>query len=197
MNIHNKKFEKFLTIYNIAKKHNCKIFFETGTHDGYTFVHALMSGQFEKLITIELNSYFHQISQDYISDAYRKFGFNSQNHKVFCIEGDSSKVMQTIIENINIDPELKLTEKTLFWLDAHYDNNPIQSIPDSGECPIIQEIKAIQVHKDKNHIILVDDVETFYKNKNYPDLDIVKEEIIKINENYLFSIENNVLICEV
>ena len=72
--------------------------------------------------------------------------------------------------------------RAMFWLDAHENNSPYKL-----------EIEAILKHPKKNHIILVDDIKTYYIDKDW-----IKNKLLKYNPNYKFKIyEEKSLVCTV
>jgi len=178
----------------LRKKYNCNNYFETGLWDSnkdISIKKALLC-DFDKISSIE-------IREDFIILGREIFKKDIENGKCNLYHDDS----------VNINKYLKYDEnKTIFFLDAHVDNNNIHNY--IKKCPLFEELKAIGNLKKKDHIILIDDLrylknpypwgETSYGNINF--LDEIKKNILSINEKYSFStlngvIENDVLIAYV
>lgn len=117
-------------------------FIETGTYAGNTAVWA--SKYFKKVYTIEA-------SKTIYSDT-RKRHKNIVNIKF--ILGKSEKEIKKIIGNENLHKDKPL----LFWLDAHFSSGGTYG--KSNECPLKNEIKAINLYKNKSYII-IDDARLF------------------------------------
>ena len=96
--------------------------------------------------------------------------------------------------------------KTMFFLDAHVDNNNIHNY--KKKCPLFEELTAISSLERKDHIILVDDLRIIksafpWGERSYGNIDFleqIKLKILSINENYKFStldghIKDDVLIA--
>ena len=98
--------------------------------------------------------------------------------------------------------------KTMFFLDAHVDNNNITNY--KKKCPLFDELEAIKCINRKDNVILIDDLriintsfpwgETSYGNINF--LEQIKQKILTINKNYKFStlnghVNNDVLLAYV
>ena len=115
-------------------------FVETGTFKGDTI--ATMLPFFNELISVELSDTLYQ-------DACHRF---ENEPKVKMHLGDSPKFLFQIFT-------LQHDKSTLYWLDAHWciaDNTAGQT----SQCPLLQEIGAIQSLNDQS-IILIDDARLF------------------------------------
>ena len=121
-------------IRNLLTVLDVPIFIETGTAGGESVRAA--SSIFAKCHTIEVVE----------GRPQGEFPINVELH-----EGDSAKLLSSIVEKYK-------TEWIFFWLDAHW-SEPYASEEDQSECPLIDEIKAI------NHaqsIIMIDDARLFF-----------------------------------
>ena len=174
--------------------HNCINYFETGLWDPMDDIsskNALLCG-FEKVFCIE-------IRKDWVDLGKDIFKNEIQSNRYHLILDDSVNMNKYIDNNI-------FTNKTLFFLDAHVDNDNIHNY--TTRVPLFYELEAIKQIERKDNIILIDDLriinttypwnETRYGNINF--LDKIKELILSINENYKFDtlngiIENDVLIA--
>ena len=115
-------------------KQNHNIFFESGTHHGFS-VQIAIDLNFDKIISVE-------IEQEYFLECYDKFIPQISEGKVHLFFGDS---------NIWMDRMLKLVETpALFWLDGHPDGV-------SGD-PLWEELESLK----KNHTIIVDDIPVYF-----------------------------------
>lgn len=172
-------------------KHNFKpylnpIFIESGSYCGDGIKAALDAG-FKKIISIELSEYYFIICREM---------FHQEN--VFLYKGDSIDVLPKILKDIN--------EKCTFWLDGHY-----MSDPRTGNgimpVPLWEELKNIDKHPIKEHIILIDDIRLLrnhdaeFKNVPYNVCD-VENFIYSINPNYKIHyedgcVEKDILIAQI
>jgi hypothetical protein len=141
-------------------KKNHNIFFETGTHHGFSCQIAL-DLKFNKIISVE-------IEQEYYLECYDKFVDEISEGKVHLFFGDSNIWMERMLKLIK--------EPALFWLDGHPDGV-------SGD-PLWIELEEIAKHPIKNHTIIVDDIPVYFNKKS------VEDAILKINPNYVFLYED-------
>jgi hypothetical protein len=158
-------------------KDNTTVFIETGTWCGHGVINAI-SSHFDEIHSIELDESLYKTNKEQFK--------NNSNVNIYC--GDSSIILYDVIKNIN--------KRMFFWLDGHYSGHGTaqSNTTQLYEFPLIYEIQQIAKHHIKNHIILIDDLRCFlsfeeqeklnYKTKY--SLDILKEELLKINNNYKF-----------
>lgn len=165
------------------KRHTNPIFIETGSYVGNGVQQALEAG-FNEIISIEL-------SDKYFAETTERF---FANPKVKIIQGDSFKILASIIHKIN--------KKITFWLDGHH------SCGDTalGEhwAPLMQELEVIKNHPIKSHTIMIDDMRC-WEDPN-PVHGFFKDDIYKklheINPKYEFELldgqqENDILVAYV
>ena len=113
---------------------------------------------------------------------------------------DDSTNMKQYLNNNDFE------ERTLFFLDAHVDNDSIRDY--KKKCPLVEEIDAINTLKRKDHIILIDDLrilsqpfpwgEDSYGNINFTRM--IMDRLLNINPNYNFRlldgyVKNDVLMA--
>jgi len=165
---------KQLVIQQYQKKFNYHIFIETGTLDG-DMIEA-QRNIFLKLYSIELNKVFWQRAV---------VRFKKYNH-IQILQGDSSIVLNKITN--------KLSEPAIFWLDGHYSAG--DTAKGDKECPIFEEIDAIFSFNQFNHIIIIDDANSFDGKGDYPTIDELTLYIKKYNIKYELNINSGVLIYE-
>ncbi len=146
-------------------KSDCTVFFETGTHLG-TSVQAAYDLGFERIVSIEIQERFY----DYCMQRFQPLDAWEQI-KLFLgrTEDNIEKLVQEWVNG-----------RAMFWLDAHETNSPYKI-----------EIEAILKHPRKDHVILVDDIETYYI-----DIDWIKYKLLEHNPHYKFKIyEKKSLVC--
>jgi hypothetical protein len=159
-------------IIDYFNQYKYEVLVETGTFMGGT-VEAL-SNKFKNLYTIELSKMLYLISKERLK---------SINNIQFLF-GNSIDVLPKVLT--------KVSKPAIIWLDGHYSGG-ITAKGDS-ECPIIGELNAIkQFGKNLNHIILIDDIRCFDGLGDYPSVEKLKEEIIKINSNYQITVQDDIL----
>lgn len=150
----------------IDLKKYSNVFLETGTYYGETINKALNSG-YKEIHSIEINDFYYEINKI-------KFELNKN---VFIHKGDSSIILFDVIKDID--------DQITFWLDGHYmsqDEKQKENLTQSKKIyPILEELDLISLHKNKNHIILIDDMIDVL---NYINLEEIKQKILNINKNY-------------
>jgi hypothetical protein len=111
---------------DLSKKFNLTTFFETGTYHGLSS--KIISKYFDKIITIENNKNFYNISLDNLKDI----------NNCILIHGNSSEIMEQ---------ELKKEDNSIFFfLDAHWEDY----------WPILDELKIIK-EKNLKPVIAIHD----------------------------------------
>jgi hypothetical protein len=145
------------------------LFVETGTHLGNGLRTALDAGHV-KCYTIEIHQHLHQ-------DACQRFATEIADGRVECHHGDSAVLLPQIIA--------RLDQQATFWLDAHISSNYGDKL--AKNCPIFEELDAIDQSAIKTHTIVIDDVACF-DNKAHDNIPLakVKERISQINPQYKF-----------
>lgn len=138
-------------------KSSCSIFFETGTHLGDSVQDALDLG-FEKIISIESN-------KEFFDKCIERFQPLDVWEQVKLFYGRSEDNIDKLVNEW-------VTDRALFWLDAHEVGSPYQD-----------EIKAILKHERKDHVILIDDINTYGI-----DIDWIKKTLSSHNHLYKFDI---------
>jgi len=128
--------KRFVDTYNI------KYFVETGTAGGASV--REMAPLFEECHTIEI-----------VED--RSEGEYPEN--VFLHQGDSAKLLKEVSKKFK-------GERVLFWLDAHWSEPYESDINVLCECPLVDEIQAIQGH---NALILIDDARLLFGAPPWPN----------------------------
>ena len=145
------------------------IFIETGSWTGQGIEAAQKVG-FDKIYSIELSEKYWNICND-------KF---SSDKNVTCMFGDSSKVLPSLIMNID--------KKIFFYLDAHYDGGDTATSGDGtgfgNGCVLEHEFAAIKNHSKDDHILLIDDFRNVLNGVMGIDYHKLCSIIKDINQNY-------------
>lgn len=179
---------------DVRKLHDCDVYLETGLWDPRTNVSSkqALNCNFEKVYCIE-------IRDDWVALGNEVFKNEIDAQRYVLIKGDSADLSNYISGD-------DFTKKTLFFLDAHYDNQDIHGV--KYICPLFHELEAIKQLSRKDHVICIDDVrilkqsypwgETTYGNVNF--IEQIQNFIKTINPQYTFSylnghIENDVMIA--
>jgi hypothetical protein len=134
------------------------IFVETGTYMGDTVNNVLSN--FNKIYSIELSPNYSILAEN---------RFKKYKH-VSIVNGDSSKLLNHICKLIN--------EPVFFWLDGHWSGG--DTAQGSKDCPLLEELKAINENLKSDCIIAIDDVRLFGTHINENWLDITRQKILDI-----------------
>jgi len=161
-------------------KHNCVNYFETGLYDPRENVSSklALSCNFDKVYCIE-------IRKDWVELGNIVFKEHITSGKYNLYLDDSSNM-----KNYVMDDNLK--NKTMFFLDAHVDNEYIHNY--KKKCPLFDELDAIKSIERKDNVILIDDLRIIknsfpWHEKSYGDIDFlqqIKNTIVSINKDYKF-----------
>lgn len=160
------------TIKDYQKKYNLTFFIETGTYLG-VMINAVKNN-FSKIYTIEIDTKLYK-------KAKQKF---AKYKYIKILHGDSSKILPGLLKKIN--------KPSLFWLDAHYSKGV--TAKGAKNTPVREELTAILKHKIKNHVILIDDAESFNgENEDYPSIIFLKKYIQKSFPSLFFEVKDNII----
>ena len=168
----------------LRKEHNCVNYFETGLWDprGDVSSRLAVSCNFDKVYCIEIREDWVELGNDVfkehiISGKYNLYLDDSANMKKYLMTDD-------------------FKNKTIFFLDAHVDNDNIHNY--KKRCPLFVELEAIKSIERKDNVILIDDLriiknsfpwgETSYGNIDF--LQQIKNVILTINKDYKFNTLN-------
>ena len=149
--------QKAVIIKKYADRYGLDTLIETGTY--YGDMVESQRNNFKTIISIELGEELAEKAQ---------IRFKDYSH-ITILQGDSAEVIKQLLPR----------QPSLFWLDAHYSANDTAGSEDSN--PLVHELTEIA--KDKNHVILIDDVHC-----QRPDLEIIVEGM-------LVSYEGGVMVC--
>jgi hypothetical protein len=136
------------------------VFIETGTHCGGTLF--AMEPLFEKLYTIE-------ISPPLFNSTKRSY----EGEKIEFILGDSSEIFPMLLPLIS--------EKAIFFLDGHWSGGGTGQ--GEKDCPLVEELEAIQHLFTSEAILIIDDYRLFNTNPGQDWTDINKEKLLAIVES--------------
>ena len=165
-------------------KHSCINYFETGLWDPRDNVSSklALSCGFDKVYCIEIRKDWVEIGNNIfkehiITGKYNLYLDDSVNMKKYLMTDD-------------------FKNKTMFFLDAHVDNENIHNY--KKKCPLFDELEAIKSIERKDNVILIDDLriiknsfpwgETSYGNIDF--LQQIKNAILTINKDYKFVVLN-------
>ena len=146
----------YKNIKNINDINSYDVFVETGSYKGETIFH--MEKYFNELHTIE-------IKKEFYDDLTKKYNGN----KIKFYLGDSSKVLNQVIETIN--------KPTIFFLDGHWSSG--NTGKGKVHVPLYDELTIINnfIHKC---IIIIDDFRLFETNNICDWSNIKKEKVMSI-----------------
>ena len=157
-------------------KDDCNIYFETGlwnVKEEETSLCKAMKINFDKCCSVEINSNFIDIAKN-------KFKNEIKEGKLKLFNGDS-KNLKSYLDDSNL--QINRNDKILFFLDSH-----------GNDCPLMEELSAIQELERKDHTILIDDVRIIrgciWRDSRYDKNtfeDVLKNKILEINPNYEFT----------
>ena len=162
---------KQLAIKNEKDVSGYNILVETGTYLGDMV--EVQKHVFEKVYSIELGI-------ELYSNAVQKF---EADKNVFILQGDSSVVLKELMP--------KILEPAIFWLDGHYSGGI--TARGEKECPIFEELESIIMAKELRHIILIDDARLFNGSNDYPNVEELKAFLIKWDQKFNLSIDNDII----
>ena len=162
---------KHQVIEEYARKHDHQVLIETGTYRGDT-IHAVRD-VFKQIYSIELGLELAEKARL----RFRRYPHISIN------QGDSGMVLPKILSGIQ--------GSCLFWLDAHYSAG-VTALA-SLETPIHQELKAILSHPNQDHTILIDDARDFNGRKGYPDLEQLREFVMRRFPTKSFEVKDDII----
>lgn len=169
---------------DIRVKNNCVNYFETGLYDPRCDVSSkiALSCNFDKVYCIEIRKDWVEMGNDIFKEhimtgKYNLYLDDSVNMKKYLMTDD-------------------FKNKTIFFLDAHVDNENIHNY--IKKCPLFDELEAIKSLERKDNVILIDDLriiknsfpwgEQSYGNINF--LEQIKNTILTINKDYKFNTLN-------
>jgi hypothetical protein len=158
-----------------VKLPNVETFIETGTYHGNTLQNVLT--HFKNIYSVELSQ-----ERFYVC----KQRFQSQTH-VHLFNTTSKQFLQLLCP--------LLQNRSIFFLDAHYDGIGSDSAVADVWIPISDELDAIALSPIKNHVIIIDDMccmDNSHYDKNSqkwagaPGIHVVLDKIQDIHPDYRF-----------
>lgn len=171
------KLKRVIEQYNIPIR-DCDIFVETGLYIGETISDMHFSGYFDSMLKV----YSIEIEKKFIDACLERFTFLNEE-KFSLIHGDSSVELLKISENHK-------DNKIFFWLDAHFSGGQTGKSKEYGECPIIGELSFLE-NLNKKPIVVIDDIELFGVQKDFPTIDEIKEKLSNSKHEYTLQYNKN------
>jgi hypothetical protein len=154
-------------------------FIETGTYLADTALWA--AHHFDRVISIEADRE--------LCDAARKRLASYTNVNVLL--GRSQDVLAALVP--------KLSRPALIWLDAHWCGGAVAVAGESQECPLLEEITAIDAGTIQ-HLILIDDARFFlnpppppHKREHWPSAGAVIEQLRAKYDSYICVIDDVII----
>jgi len=158
-----------------VSKYLTSCFIESGTYHGKGIIRAIKAG-FKVVYSIEVLEASKHIAENNLQSYHKDAVIN-------LYLGDSIHILPQILEN--------LTERATFWLDGHggYDGAGACE----KNCPLYEELDAIEKHYIKDHIIMIDDLRII-RNGAWGTHNVNEAGIMyrlkKINSDYKFFYED-------
>jgi len=174
----------------IRKEYDCLNYFETGLYDCVKFnvsSHTALKCNFNNVYCIEIDKKWIDMGNNVFQKEIKEGRYNLYH--------DDSSNMGKYLNNKTFE------DKTLFFLDAHDITGKLGA---KQNCPLYDELNAIDCLNRKDNIILIDDLrvikdkggrDEFWNDKSYGNIDhfnTLKNRILKINSNYKFKYLNGV-----
>lgn len=173
---------KAFLISSLPEISNIGFFVETGTYLAETLMSVSPNFLYNWSIEAQESCFQHSLIRT--QHPVRK------NVKLF--HGESPEILPEILSEIDKRPESD--KRCVFFLDAHFSgriNDAAESQANThtseiyGHCPLIQEIEEIGKHKEKNHMILIDDIRMM-GTPGWPTIEKTLESLKSINQKYSF-----------
>jgi len=160
-------------VLRLGAQYGCRILVETGTHVGEMV--AATRRQFDAVYSIELFRPLFESSR-------RRFR-NARN--VFLYQGDSAQCLPQVIARVD--------GRALFWLDGHYSGEGTGK--GESECPVLGELTAIATHPRHDHCILIDDARLFGVHPDYPPVEEIRRQLLRINPAYTVTVQDDCIVA--
>jgi hypothetical protein len=172
---------------SVRQKYECVNYFETGLWNPSSDVSSkkALSCGFDKVHCIE-------IRKDWVDLGKNVFKESIASGRYHLYLDDSTNMKKYLVGDT-------FNNKTMFFLDAHVDNNNIHNY--KKRCPLFEELQAIKSLTRNDNIILVDDLRIIksafpWGERDYGNIDFlseIKNVILSINKDYKFSTLNGVI----
>lgn len=147
-------YEKRDRVEYFARRFGARNFVETGSYHGDTSKHV--APLVEQVLTIEIDARNAEVARSNLSE----------HHHAMVLCGASESVLPGALA--------KISGKTLFWLDAHYQVGMTRGRTD---CPLFQELDTIFSNAQIEPLILIDDARKFIWVNGWPSLASVRRYV--------------------
>jgi|688.fasta_scaffold05682_33 hypothetical protein len=164
-----------VSIEKLQKIYSFTVMVETGCYIGESLEHA---SSYDFILEI----YSCDINEDFVDACKKKF--QSKSHiKIF--NEDSHSFLHRLL------PSLDHHDSIFFWLDAHYWKSYIPEY-NNIDYPLVKELNIIdQYRKDKNDVIVIDDVYTYIKkSENFKHTHNIPKTGTEFLKKFNYSITN-------
>jgi hypothetical protein len=162
---------KEAAVRHYARHFGLRSFVETGTYMG-DMVYAV-GDLFNSIVTVELDGALCRAA---------RWRLRKLPHAAV-VQGDSSEVLPKVLT--------RLTEPSLFWLDAHYSGWPTART--DVDTPIRGELDAILTHDVTDHVVLIDDACCFDGQNNYPALGELRRVVAELRPEMAFDVRDDII----
>jgi hypothetical protein len=157
---------KWAVLLAFQRWSGARVLIETGTYKGDTT--ESLRTYFDRVETIEADANLFQAAQWRFASA--------PNVRVH--HGDSGAVLPRILA--------ELSERAVFWLDAHWCGG--HTFGEYLSAAVMPELEAIFAHPVKDHVVLIDDARYFCGHYGYPSINQLRRWVMERRPEFTFDI---------
>jgi len=158
-------------IDDYRREFRIKTLVESGTYLGDMVM--AQKDNFQRVYSIELGA-------DLWRQAKKRF---EADRNVEILQGDSGSVLVELMPRLN--------GPAIFWLDGHYS----AGVTAKGEkvSPIMEELNAIFMYSNAQHVLLIDDARLFKGDGDYPSIEDLKAHVAGKDQGYEMTIKDDII----